>query len=121
MKIHPIIIAYGVFLILAGLAGYLSNPEKAKTALLSGGLFGSIQIVLGLLRARGWKPAAGIALGVGAFLAATFTWRATVGWMAVAQGNEEKLFASVLISIMLAATLALIGMLLVAMRRPASQ
>ena len=36
------LILYGGFLIVMGLAGYLSNPEKAKTALMSGGTFGEI-------------------------------------------------------------------------------
>ena len=35
------LILYGSFLIVMGLTGYLSNPEKAKTALMSGGTFGA--------------------------------------------------------------------------------
>ena len=43
------LILYGAFLIIMGLLGYLSNPEKAQTALLSGGTFGALSIVWGVL------------------------------------------------------------------------
>jgi len=112
MKTSTILICYGLFLILAGLAGFLSNPEKAKTALMSGGTFGLIQIGVGLIARKGWKPARGLGIGICAFLALTFTWRSLVGWMAVAGGQSEKLFAASLISVMLLASLAAITLLL---------
>ena len=84
--------AYGAFLMLAGLTGYLSNPEKAKTALLSGGTFGLLNIALGWLALRGF----------------VFIWRSTVTWMAVAGGQPEKRTAALIISAMLTATLGLI-------------
>lgn len=99
---------YGLFLIAAGVTGYLSNPEKAKTALMSGGTFGAVSLGLGFLHGRGviWARKAG--LGVLCFLGLVFTWRASAGWMAVAEGKGEKLFAAVLISLMLAATAAML-------------
>lgn len=112
MKSGTILICYGLFLILAGLAGFLSNPEKAKTALMSGGTFGIIQILVGIVSSKGWKPARGIGIGICAFLALTFTWRATVSWIAVAGGQAEKTFAAALISLMLLASLAAIALLL---------
>ena len=105
------LIAYGAFLILVGLIGYLSNPEKAKTALMSGGTFGLIQISLGVLSHRGWRPSRKIALGVAVFLGLVFTWRASVSWMAVAGGAQEKLLAATLISSMLLATIGVISWL----------
>jgi len=117
MKSGTILICYGLFLILAGLAGFLSNPEKAKTALMSGGTFGMIQILVGVISSKGWKPARRIGIGICGFLALTFTWRASVGWMAVAGGQNEKLFAASLISLMLVASLAAIVLLL--KQRPA--
>jgi hypothetical protein len=111
MKTANILIFYGLFLILAGLAGYLSNPEKAKTALMSGGTFGLIQIGVGFIARKGWKPARGLGLGICAFLALTFTWRSIVSWMAVAGGQDEKLFAASLISVMLIASVAAIALL----------
>lgn len=112
MKTSTILIGYGLFLIVAGLAGFLSNPEKAKTALMSGGTFGLIQIGVGYIATRGWKPARGLGIGICAFLAATFTWRSIVSWMAVAGGASEKLFAASLISTMLAASIVAIVLLL---------
>ena len=47
------VIGYGVFLIVIGLLGFASNPEKAKTALMSGGLFGTLSIIWGGLMAKG--------------------------------------------------------------------
>jgi hypothetical protein len=111
MKTANILIIYGFFLILAGLVGFLSNPEKAKTALMLGGTFGLIQIGVGFIARKGWKPAPGIGLGICAFLALTFTWRSIVSWMAFVGGQSEKLFAASLISVMLLASLAAIALL----------
>ena len=96
------LIVYGGFLVLMGLLGYLSNPEKAKTALMAGGSFGALSIIWGVLGARGvrWSlPAAIVTTGL---LALVFVWRASVGWLAVMDGKPEKLFAAVLITAMLA-------------------
>ena len=112
MKSGTILICYGLFLIFAGLAGYLSNPEKARTALMMGGTFGVLQILVGVISSKGWKPARRIGIGICAFLALPFTWRAIVGWMAVAGGQGEKLFAASLITVMLIASVATIVLLL---------
>ena len=106
------LILYGAFLIIMRLLGYLSNPEKAQTALLSGGTFGALSIVWGVLGARGvrWTlPAAMVTTGL---LALVLVWRASVGWLAVIDGKREKLFAASLITLMLAASvLMLLGLL----------
>ena len=52
-KVARWLILYGIFLLLAGLVGYLSNPEKAKTAMMSGGTFGALSILWGILYVRG--------------------------------------------------------------------
>jgi len=111
-KLGGWLIGYGLFLIVVGITGYLSNPEKAKTALMSGGLFGGLAIACGVLRWRGAAWAGKVALGLTSFLTLIFTWRATVGWLAVAQGNTDKLLAAVLITLMLAASVATIIRLL---------
>jgi len=93
---------YGAFLMVMGLAGYWSNPEKAKTALMAGGTFGTLSILWGVLGARGVRwclPVAKVSTG---FLTGVFVWRASVGWLAVMDGKPEKLFAAVLITTMLA-------------------
>ena len=116
-KAAGLLILYGGFLIVMGLAGYLSNPEKARTARMSGGTFGALSIfwgVLGARRVRWSLPAAIVTTGL---LALVFTWRASVGWLAVMDGHSEKWFAATLISLMLAASVALLPVLLRA-RRP---
>ena len=98
-------VGFGVFLILCGLAGYLSNPAGAKTALISGGTFGALSAVLGLLMIKGvaWtKVAAWVSTLI---LVVAFAWRSTAGWMAYADG-QPKLFAASLITLMLAGSVA---------------
>lgn len=104
-------IGFGVFLIVAGLSGFLSNPAAAKTALISGGLFGTFSILLGL----GMRKAQGflrwISLIVVGMLSGVFTWRSSVTWLAHQEG-EPKLFAAILITGMLIAAIATIIRLL---------
>jgi uncharacterized membrane protein (UPF0136 family) len=105
------VVAYGVFLILIGVIGFLSNPEKAKTALLSGGTFGLLSAVWGVLVIRGARWARKAALATTVLLAGVFVWRAAVGWAAVAQGQSEKRTAAVLITVMLAGSLVIFCLL----------
>ena len=105
------LIFYGAFLIVMGLVGYLSNPEKAKTALMSGGTFGALSILWGVLGARGVRWSLPAAIGTTGLLALVFAWRASVGWLAVLDGKSEKLFAAILITLMLAASAAMLPML----------
>ena len=84
------LIFYGAFLILIGLAGYLSNPERAKTALMSGGTFGTLSILWGVLGARGVRWSLWAAIVTTGFLALVFAWRATVGWRAVLDGQSKN-------------------------------
>ena len=102
------LVGYGLFLVAIGVTGYLSNPEKAKTALFSGGTFGGLSALWGAFTLRGaaWAPKA--ALVTTSLLTAVFVWRTTASWMAVAGGQPEKQTAAVLISLMLAASLATI-------------
>jgi uncharacterized membrane protein (UPF0136 family) len=99
-------IAYGGFLIAIGAIGYLSNPEKAATALLSGGTFGALSMVWGALLRRGNDWARWAALATTGFLTVVFAWRATVSWLAFQGGQSEKLVAAVLITAMGVASLA---------------
>ena len=110
------LIAYGAFLMLMGLAGYLSNPEKAKTALMSGGTFGGLSILWGVLAARGVRWSLPAATATTGLLVVVFAWRASVGWMAVLDGKTEKQFAAALITVMLAGSVAMLTGLLRARR-----
>lgn len=107
-KFSKTLLFYGIFLILAGTAGFLSNPEKAKTALMSGGTFGMLSIIWGVLGLRqvAWALKAGC--GTACFLTLIFAWRASVTWKAYLGGNTDKLFSAILISTMAAASVFVI-------------
>jgi uncharacterized membrane protein (UPF0136 family) len=108
------LIFYGCFLIVMGLLGYLSNPEKARTALMSGGTFGALSILWGVLGARGVRWSLPAAVTTTGLLAVVFVWRASVGWLAVLDGRAEKQFAAGLITVMLAASIAMLLRLILA-------
>ena len=112
-------IGYGAFLITVGVVGYLSNPEKAATALLSGGSFGALSIAWGGLLRRGRSWARWAALATTGFLTAVFAWRSTVSWLAVHGGQDEKLVAAVLITAMGLASIATLYVLRAALKAPA--
>ena len=116
-------IAYGLFLIAMGAAGYLSNPEKAATALVSGGTFGGLAMLWGWLMSRGIGWSRWAARATTALLVAVLAWRASVSWLAFAGGALEKLTAAILITLMGAALLAMLGWLLspIARRAPARE
>ncbi len=105
------LISFGVFLFLCGLAGFLSNPAAAKTALISGSLFGGLSVIWGLLLAKGFGFAKWIALAMTLMLCGVFGWRSVVSWQAVADG-EPKAFAASLITLMLLGSIATVGKLL---------
>jgi len=102
------VMGYGLFLIGIGVVGFLSNPEKARTALISGSTFGGLSLVWGILLARGKRWSRTAALVTTLLLTVVFSWRAVVGWQAVAAGQSEKMVAAALISLMLAASVVMI-------------
>ncbi len=93
-------VGFGLFLIICGLLGYLSNPEKAKTALISGGSFGLLSALWGFWMLKGGGKAPWIAAGVTTLLlVAAFTWRALASWQALLAG-EPKWVPALLITAM---------------------
>jgi len=104
-------LGYGAFLVAVGVVGFLSNPEKAATALLSGGTFGALSMAWGLLlrRGRGWARQA--ALATTGLLTLVFAWRTTATWMAYLGGQPGKLVAAALITAMLAASVVTLARL----------
>jgi uncharacterized membrane protein (UPF0136 family) len=106
------LIGYGVFLFLCGLAGYLSNPAAAKTALISGSAFGGLSIIWGTLLGKDLGFAKWAALATTLLLCAVFSWRSIVSWQKVMDG-EAKTFAAALITLMLLGSLATVARLIV--------
>lgn len=112
-------IGYGLFLVAMGVTGYLSNPEKAATALISGGTFGTLSMAWGVLLRRGMGWARLAALATTGLLTAVFAWRATASWTAV-QAGEPKLVAAIIITAMGLASIATLVVLVTAPGRARS-
>ena len=73
--------------------------------MMSGGTFGGLSVLWGVLMLRGFGWARIAAWVSTLVLVAAFAWRATAGWMAYAAG-EPKLFAAALITLMLVGAVA---------------
>ena len=114
------LVLYGLLLILLGTAGYVTNPEKAKTALMTGGSFGLIAILLGALGARGVRWSRWAAVVTTTLLSVACVWRAGLGWLAVSKGESEKFIPAILISVMLGASVVVLAMLLKSRKSQAS-
>ncbi|MFP4351441.1 MAG: TMEM14 family protein [Puniceicoccaceae bacterium] len=99
------LLAYGLFLLALGIAGYVNNPDGAKTALVSGGVFGGVHLLWAWL----WNRRQRIArYGAGATLVlvlAASTWRMTVSWQAFLGGDETKRFVAFILTAMFLGTL----------------
>lgn len=110
-KLGKWMMGYGAFLVAMGLAGYLSNPAKAVTALISGGVFGGLSVLWGILLARGQSWSRWAALATTSLLTAVFVWRASVSWAAFSEGQPEKWLAASIISVMGLASLIMLTLL----------
>ena len=111
-KIGRWYVGFGIFLIACGLAGYASNPVAAKTALMSGGTFGTLSAFWGFWILKGGRLLALLAACLTTLiLCAAFTWRSVVSWQAYSEG-EPKLFAAALITGMLFAAVSSLAQLL---------
>ncbi len=112
------LLAYGAFVFTMGLLGYLSNPEKAATALKSGGTVAGLSVVwaLGWAAQRRWAlVGAAATLGL---VGTVFIWRSTVSWLAYFSGDTHKLTAAILITAMMVATAVVLPRVVGALRRP---
>ncbi len=99
------LLAYGLFLLAIGVAGYANNPEGAKTALISGGVFGGVHLVWSFLWNR-WQDIAryGAAVTLTMVLVAS-SWRMWVSWQAYLDGDDSKRFVALLLTAMFLGTL----------------
>jgi len=113
------VVISGIFIILLGVIGFMTHPEKGQTALSSGGGFGALFIMWGVLAAKGLRWSRFAALLTAILLGAACAWRAALGWLAVANGQSEKVFASLLITLMLAVSVTVLVFVL-KVRKPSN-
>lgn len=99
------LIGYGAFVFAMGVLGYLSNPEKAGTALKSGGAVAALSVLWGAIWATGRRWGLIGALVTIGLVTVVFVWRSTVSWLAYLGGDGTKLVAACLITAMLVASL----------------
>ena len=96
---------YGFFLIAIGIAGFSNNPEKAKTALISGGTFGGVHLLWAYLWNRRNDIARyGAAVTLVMVLCAS-TWRTWASWQAYLDGDQSKKVVAFLLTAMFLGTL----------------
>ena len=110
------LLGYGAFVLSMGVIGYLSNPEKAATALKSGGMVAGLAVVWATawFYQRRWALfGAAATLGL---VGVAFVWRSTVSWMAYFSGESQKLTAALLITAMLVATVVVLPKVIAGLR-----
>lgn len=94
-----LLLFYGLLLIALGVAGFLSNPEKAKTALITGGIFGGLSLLWSHLSQKNqWSLYAAFFTTLLIFLATAG--RAVISWKIVLAGHSEKTLVATLITLM---------------------
>jgi uncharacterized membrane protein (UPF0136 family) len=111
-KTADYLVVFGIFLILLGVIGYMTHPEKAHTALIFGGGFGALWMLWGILSAKGVRWSWPAALATTALLLMACVWRASLSWLAVASGQAETVFASIIITLMFAVSASMLFLLL---------
>lgn len=110
------LLGYGAFVFTMGVLGYLSNPEKAATALKSGGMVAGLAVVwaMGWWGQRRWALFGATAtLGL---VGLVFIWRSSVSWLAYFSGESQKLTAALLITAMLVATVVVLPKVIAGLR-----
>jgi uncharacterized membrane protein (UPF0136 family) len=77
LSLHLLLYFYGTFLIVCGIVAVMFIGLKAKTALMSGGMSGAINIVIGYLVSTGSSIASWLGIVISLALFIVFSWRST--------------------------------------------
>lgn len=101
---------YAALMFVLGLTGFLSNPDKAISALIVGTITALVFAVLGYFLKKGKKSALNVLIVIGGLLAMMLAWRSSGAWMAYFSGSSDKLVAALLTSGMLLITLVITGL-----------
>ena len=98
------LLAYGVFLIAIGIAGFANDSEKAMTALFVGVVFGGIHLLWSYLWRRKQQIAKRGAWVTLLIVLVVSSWGAWISWQAYFDGDSGKRFSALLVTAMLLGT-----------------
>lgn len=107
-RLGMLLIGYGVFLVTAGVLGFVLTRETSVSSLFNGGIFGTLLIVLGVMHQQGRMWTHPASLSASAIFTLTFLWRATLQWYEIANGDVTRVNIAVLLSIMSLVSLAVV-------------
>ena len=110
-RLGVLLIVYGMFLVASGVVGYFLTTGSSASSLFNGGVFGTFVIVLGLLHRQGRMWTQPASLSAIAIFLLTFTWRSSIQWYAVSQGNSERVGISILLTMMSIVSAVLLAVL----------
>ncbi|MCX6139736.1 MAG: TMEM14 family protein [Candidatus Kapabacteria bacterium] len=99
-RLGSLLISYGLFLVSMGVIGFFLTHETSTSSLFNGGVFGSLIVVLGILHRQGRMWTHPASLSATAIFLLTFSWRSTIQWYAIANGDTTRVSIAVLLSIM---------------------
>ncbi|MBK6761285.1 MAG: TMEM14 family protein [Ignavibacteria bacterium] len=112
-RLGMLLIGYGLFLVSAGIVGFILTRETSVSSLFNGGIFGTLLIVLGVLHRQGRMWTHPASLSATAIFTLTFFWRTSLQWYEIANGDVTRVNIAVLLSIM---SLVSLGVVLVLFR-----
>jgi hypothetical protein len=108
MKTNKVLLAFGVFLVVAGVVGWASTgfTSRGKTAIVMGSATGTIMLLCGVAAGSvKWRTLGErVGLGFAVMFGGVFVWRAVMAWLQVAEGLP-KVPVAVLLSTMSAVAL----------------
>ncbi|MBU3742718.1 MAG: hypothetical protein FGM24_10600 [Candidatus Kapabacteria bacterium] len=96
----PLLIGYGMFLVVAGIVGYAATHATSTSALLNGGIFGALMIVMGVVMRMGRMWTYPAAMSASVIFTITFAWRGALQWHTVIGGESERLPVAMLLTVM---------------------
>jgi len=99
-QVSLLLILYGVFLLLSGLAGYQLTHEHSTSSLFNGTIFGALLVMLGVLHRMGRMWTLPASISACAIFSLTFLWRGILQWKSVAAGQSDHLGIAFLLSVM---------------------
>lgn len=106
------LVIFGIFICVLGVINYQTHPERATMVLMIGGALGALLAVWGILGAKGFRWSWAAAVFTATLLSLRCVWRASVGWLAVAEGQAERAFAALVVTLMLGVSAGIFWMLM---------